>query len=167
MSYGIKRGFTLIELLVVIAIIGILAAFVVASFTSAQKRGRDSRRKSDLNALSKALELAKTDSISSRYYPYCFFANIDTCPPAGTNPSLDPTYIKKVPKDPKNDSEYVSTNNDYQYIISPSGCGNLNTCTGYTLTACLENDNEQLSLNVIANDGTCATRTKMFRVSNP
>src|SRR3990167_4751352 len=65
----VKRGFTLIELLVVIAIIGILATFVIASFSSAQGRGRDSRRKADLDAVKKALELAKADCTGGAYYP--------------------------------------------------------------------------------------------------
>jgi len=51
-----KKGFTLIELLVVISIIGLLAAAGLATFTSAQKRARDARRKSDLHNVSLALE---------------------------------------------------------------------------------------------------------------
>src|SRR3989338_8082819 len=64
-----RKGFTLIELLVVISIIGILASFAIASFPSAQAKGRDSRRKADLDAIRKAGELAKTDSTGSKYYP--------------------------------------------------------------------------------------------------
>src|SRR3990167_11030107 len=64
-----SKGFTLIELLVVIAIIGILASFAIASFTSAQAKGRDSRRKADLDAVSKALELNKSDCIGGAWYP--------------------------------------------------------------------------------------------------
>lgn len=65
----VKRGFTLIELLVVIAIIGILATFIVASFTSAQKKARDAKRKSDLDAIKKALEIVKSNCDGSAYYP--------------------------------------------------------------------------------------------------
>src|SRR4030067_3465886 len=68
-KYGKPSGFTLIELLVVIAIIGILASFAFASFTSAQAKGRDSRRKADLDAIVKALELYKSDSTGAKYYP--------------------------------------------------------------------------------------------------
>ncbi|OGE07316.1 hypothetical protein A2615_00525, partial [Candidatus Curtissbacteria bacterium RIFOXYD1_FULL_41_36] len=52
-----RRGFTLIELLVVITIIGILAAIAIVSYGGTQERARDSRRKSDLDAIKKALEL--------------------------------------------------------------------------------------------------------------
>src|SRR3989344_4486789 len=61
------HGFTLIELLVVISIIGILAAFIVASFTSAQQKARDSKRKADLDAVKKALVLASNDCTGGGY----------------------------------------------------------------------------------------------------
>ena len=69
-SSKLKRGFTLIELLVVVAVIGLLATIVVASFTSAQKKARDAKRKSDLDAIKKALELVKSNCEGSAYYPY-------------------------------------------------------------------------------------------------
>lgn len=121
-----KRGFTLIELLVVISIIGILAAFIVASFTSAQQKSRDARRKSDLDALKKALELAKSDTPGGRYYP----ANL-------TSATMEtPGYIKKIPVDPQ-------TGAAYSYFAAPTSpaCTG-NTCTAYRLEATLENAND-------------------------
>ena len=52
-----KRGFTLIELLVVIAIIGMLSTVVLASFSSARKKGLDARRVADTKQTQLALEL--------------------------------------------------------------------------------------------------------------
>ncbi len=49
-------GFTLLELLVTISIIGILMALATVSFTTAQKNGRDSRRRADVENVRKALE---------------------------------------------------------------------------------------------------------------
>jgi|SaaInlV_200m_DNA_2_1039689.scaffolds.fasta_scaffold00340_23 prepilin-type N-terminal cleavage/methylation domain-containing protein len=51
-----KNGFSLLELLVVISIIGILVAISAVAFTTAQKRGRDARRRGDLKAWQDALE---------------------------------------------------------------------------------------------------------------
>ncbi len=52
-----KKGFTLIELLVVISIIGILSTLSVVSLRSARGKARDAVKKSDLNAISTAIEL--------------------------------------------------------------------------------------------------------------
>ena len=52
-----KKAFTLIELLVVISIIGILSTLSVVSLRSARGKARDAVKKSDLNAISTAIEL--------------------------------------------------------------------------------------------------------------
>lgn len=57
----VQLGFTLIELLVVIVILGILATIGLVAFTTAQARGRDSKRKSDLKQIATALELYYSD----------------------------------------------------------------------------------------------------------
>jgi len=48
-----NKAFTLIELLVVIAIIGILAGFIIVSMGGASDAANDSRRKTDINQLSR------------------------------------------------------------------------------------------------------------------
>lgn len=88
-------GFTLIELLVVISILSILVTMGLSSFSTAQKKGRDAKRKSDIKEVQQALE---------QYYSVCgfsyptptgtFFSSIN-CP---TPPiSIMPT----VPSDPR------------------------------------------------------------------
>ena len=52
-----SKGFTLIELLVVIAIIGILAATVLASLSSARSKGNDAKVKSQLSSTRAAAEI--------------------------------------------------------------------------------------------------------------
>ena len=53
-----RKGFTLIELLVVIAIIGILVTAITLSLSGSQAKGRDAKRLSDLDTVSKALAIA-------------------------------------------------------------------------------------------------------------
>lgn len=57
-----RRGFTLIELLVVIAIIGILATIIIISYSNAQAKARDNKRKVDLESISSALEMKYADT---------------------------------------------------------------------------------------------------------
>lgn len=52
-----RRGFTLIELLVVVSIIGLLAAIILVSLSSARKKGNDARIISDVQQTRVALHL--------------------------------------------------------------------------------------------------------------
>ncbi len=61
------KGFTLIELLVVIAIIGILATIVLVSLNSARTKARDTRRLSDMQQMSLAMEMYYDQNGSSYY----------------------------------------------------------------------------------------------------
>jgi general secretion pathway protein G len=127
-----KKGFTLIELLIVITILGILAGLILASYGAAQARSRDARRKTDLDALKKALQLVKQDTPGQYYFPACDSGSSCNISDNNTTTDLAPTYIKTVPRDPKSNTGYLYT---------PSGCTGAN-CTDYTLTACLENIND-------------------------
>jgi len=140
-----QKGFTLIELLVVIAIIGILASFAIASFTSAQAKGRDSRRKADLDAIKKALELYRGDQTAG------------TVPDAIDGTQLTtPGYIKTMPKDPKWDIDYY---------YSPTN-GSLGNYKGYTLRACAENASDPSTVGYVVCIGLTAT-DRAFAVYSP
>ena len=112
------RGFTLIELLVVIAIIGILATIVMASLSSARKRGRDARRISDIKQLQLALEL---------YY------DANTTYPTALSALTGPGYIAAIPNDP-------GTLNPYAYVALQGAAAAPSTCASYHLGAKLENN---------------------------
>lgn len=60
-----SRGFTLIELLVVIAIIGLLASIILASLNTAQQKGRDARRVSDLHSVATQIAANYTTTSTS------------------------------------------------------------------------------------------------------
>jgi len=119
-------GFTLLELLVVIGIIGILVALGTVAYSSAQKSGRDARRKQDLVAMQNALE--EYYSANSFVYP-------------STTCSTAATYLKSNwPVDPKNTAPniYVQTcTSTTTYCIcaimekTTAGNSNNTTCTAW------------------------------------
>jgi type II secretion system protein G len=109
-----SKGFTLVELLVVIAIIGLLASVVIVSVNSARAKARDSRRVSDVKALSSAIELYK-DSNSGNAPASTGAIATDLAPLVTAN------FVGKVPTDPKNTGTFVytysNTGSDDTYYI--------------------------------------------------
>lgn len=138
-------GFTLVELLVVMSILGVLVTLVSGGFRTAQIRGRDAQRKSDLKQIANALELFYSDY---KTYPSEVSGKIQACP-------YDPTshtgsncewgvseftdgksvYFKVLPKDPASDFEYI-------YRVVP-GSNNQK----FQLFARLENSQDKDCLN--------------------
>jgi len=57
-----RKGFSLVELMVVISIIGILMAVGAVSFITAQRKARDSSRRSDMRATQEAMEQYYTEN---------------------------------------------------------------------------------------------------------
>jgi len=98
-----RKGFTLLELLVTISIIGLLLGIGAVSFSTAQKRGRDSRRQGDMKSIQKSLE-------------QCY--SLDTKYPqtADSDSSLDcadgTTTMNQVPSDPQPAGSYTYTVDD-------------------------------------------------------
>lgn len=137
---GIHKGFTLIELLVVIAIIGILATIIVASFASAQERGRDSRRKADVDAIKKALELFKSDSVGGAFFPF----GPEGAAAAELDASLQTNgYILSVPEDPSSSAiRYRYRGGLRNGGVCSGSTPPLATCDDYRITIELENDND-------------------------
>jgi type II secretion system protein G len=113
-SKRFSGGFTLVELLVVIAILGILVTIGLTSFTSAQIRGRDAQRKSDLKQVSTALELYYSDY---GRYPAASSGKIAGCTTVSAGPcdwgvitseftDNKTIYMKVVPGDPTTGANY-------------------------------------------------------------
>lgn len=87
-----SRGFTLLELLVVISIIAILVGLSSVSYTTAQKKSRNSKRRGDMQAVSKAFE--QYNSLNQAYTNNCATMAIGSLPTG-------------LPTDPKNVAPYV------------------------------------------------------------
>jgi len=141
-----KAGFTLVELLVVMSIIGVLVTLVAGGFRTAQLRGRDAQRKSDLKNIANSLELFLSDY---GQYPADQGGLILACPYlSGTSTACSwgaseftdnrSIYFKLVPADPDPDLDYI-------YRIVP-GSNNKK----FQLFARLENPRDQNCL-----DGDC------------
>lgn len=116
-ALSLSKGFTLMELLIVIVILGILTTIVASSFRSSQEKARDSRRKSDIEALAKAIEVYYNDH---NRYPGSTNGSIDVpdCGASGANPcdfggefkdDNDTVYMTKIP------TESSSARNYYYY----------------------------------------------------
>jgi|SRR3989339_376814 len=114
-----KRGFTLIELLVVIVLLGFLATLITGNFVTSLKKGRDAKRKADLEQITRALEMYYEDN---KAYPGTVSFGGQLCAP-GADGCSTKIYMQKVPKDP------LGTNYGYE-----NSTGNY-----YRLNACLEN----------------------------
>jgi len=118
------HGFTLLELLVVIAIIGVLFSIAVASFSTAQKKARDAKRREDMKAIQNALEQYYAANGS---YP-------TTCPIPGETFTIEDGNTFVVPSDPKGVNEYSGifcSDSGYCYcaILEEEAAGNVNSIT--------------------------------------
>lgn len=106
------KGFTLIELLLVVGILGILSAAILAILDpiSQFQKGNDSKRKSDLSQIQKAIEIYYQDkgryprSTGSIYYCLQDFFSPFTYYCGGSSWS---PYMNVVPKDPNSSKRYI------------------------------------------------------------
>lgn len=126
-NFQFNKGFTLLELIVAMAIIAIVSGALWGNFFTSLSKGRDSRRKQDLDSIGKALELYYADN---KAYPTSF--------PGGGTPFVHPDnssviYMQKIPADP------AYPNATYCYPTPDSGIAD---GIYYKLYANLENRND-------------------------
>lgn len=105
-----RKGFTLIELLIVIAIIGFLSALFVNTYLGDLKKGRDARRKSDIELIRQGIETYKADcNIYPASLPSGGGQLRGTGAGALTNCLAANVYINLMPSDPVSTDRYVYT----------------------------------------------------------
>lgn len=128
-----KQGFTLIELMVAIAIVAILATIGIVAFGEIQKSARDSKRKSDLEDIRKALYLYKSKAgtfclngvgacTSTTPYERKISASAS---PFGAAEAFGSLFRNGVPNDPKDTT--------YNYVLAITSDEN------FSISAKLEN----------------------------
>lgn len=121
-------GFTLIEVLVASTIIAVLIAIGAVSYSSINRRSRDTKRRSDLEQMRSALEQYRADN---GFYPNTGSGWVivnDT----NMGNLIAGGYMAKTPADPK-----ASTQSYWYQATNPVGTGPVNYY-GYCLTAYLE-----------------------------
>lgn len=101
------KSFTLLEMLIVLGIIAVVISLAAVSYSNAQKKARDSRRKSDLKTIQSAFE---------QYYSVCGFqypvrpGGSITVPTIGCTSPVT-IILPTVPVDPKNITPYPMDDN--------------------------------------------------------
>lgn len=111
-----RRGFTLLELLVVITIIAILIGLASVSYSTAQRKGRNAKRRGDMKAVQNAFE---------QYYAQ----NGSVYSSSGSCATITSSLPSGLPTDPKNVAPYTysySCPDATQYCV----CAYLETETG-------------------------------------
>ncbi len=141
-------GFTLVELLVVIGVIAMILAVVFPNFMGARERARDSKRKTDLLEIRKALEIYKLDQNPPSYPANDFLNNSDLCNSCwSTGPNCTQTiYMRKFPCDPQTSLPYIYNLNEADNLK-------------YSLSACLENEADPEKDSEVAAGCTLASYT--------
>ncbi len=118
-----SHGFTLMELMIVMVLLAILVSIAMGNFVSSSKRGRDSRRKNDLQSLSSALEAYYNDKGK---YPTgvngvmvgCGTLDAQPCAWGGEFKDKNNTlYMVLIPSDPSSSQTYYYTSNSVSYMV--------------------------------------------------
>lgn len=131
----IKNGFTFVELLVTLTIIGIVFASGIVTFTSLTTRSRDTRRKSDMEAIRQSLEMCR--SLTGTYPDSGYIYQSDPANSSLKCGATGPVLMQKTPVDPRPcegnpEGEYTyNKTSDTTYILSDS-CMEVNM--GYQVT---------------------------------
>lgn len=126
-----NSAFTLIELVIVMALIAILATAIWGNFFTSLTKGRDSRRKQDLDGVAKSLELYYNDNKAYPLPTQILWGTAFYHPRDSTV-----IYMQKLPQDPS-----FPTSN-YCYYTADG--------TYYKIYANMENQNDPKIIPTVA-----------------
>ncbi len=123
------KAFTLIELLVVIAVVGILSGLVFVSMSGAIDAAKDTKRKTDLSAIQKALMMYQSSNGSYPILASC------TIGPSCLETELA-SYIPNLPIDSDTTKHYTYSSNGTNFTLSATlsngGVYSYNNISGWT-----------------------------------
>jgi len=115
-----QGGFTLIEVMIVVAILGVLATLVVINIGGSQDTANINATKSNLQAVSQALDLYKLDNYRYPTTDQGLQALVNKPDNARNWP--DGGYLKKLPQDAwDNEFVYLSPGTDGPYDLFSLG----------------------------------------------
>ncbi len=128
-TFNNPQGFTLVELMVVISIIAILSVIGITLYSGIQKNARDTGRKGDIQAISKALEANYTSGSAT---PYPVLTDIMFA-------------SGKVPTDPQTQTAYIG--------IPAAAAATYTVCATLEGTTGNATSNAGVSLGTVTNGG--------------
>lgn len=140
-----KSGFTLIELLVVMSIIALLATISLVAIQGVRESTRNSRRKSDLETIRKALEFYRADC---NYYPATDEVNFGS---ALVGDGLSSACLATNIYSPELPQDTLTPQREYYY--------NRTSNFDYVLCAALEDEG-----SAVAACGSCGSETCTYSV---
>lgn len=125
-----QSGFTMIEIMVVVAILGILAAMIVPNIIGKDDKARVTTAKSDIKAISSALDMYKLDNYKYPTTEQGLEALVNK--PENAKNWPEGGYLKKIPTDPwENPFVYVSPAEGAPYEITSYGSDGQEGGEGY------------------------------------
>ncbi len=148
MVFKMKKGFTMVEVLIVLAILAVFIIIALFGYRIQLAKGRDARRKSDLNKIQNILEDYMNDN---GFYPDSF-----SCGNTAGKP-LD-GYAQEIPCDPLNNANF---NYFYSYDSTTS------RKSWYKIFSKLENTGDPVIIEVGCEYGCGPAGNYNYLVSSP
>ncbi len=124
------KGFTVIEILIVVAVLAFASVIFFTQKNNVAAAARDEARKTAINTMYHTLE--SVYYTEHKAYPRTITKD--------TLPTVDPELLKDI-------NGALIGEGDSQYRYEPTGCTDDDKCTGYSLRAILEKEDDFVKKN--------------------